>query len=51
VLGKTTLIKEFLSEYSYFTLDRPLVAEQAEVDPDSFLKAYSAPGIKYEIDD
>lgn len=48
-IGKTTLIKKLLPNYSYVTLDRPLAAEQAEVDPEAFLKAYPAPVIIDEI--
>ena len=48
-VGKTTLIKKLLPDYSYVTLDRPLAAEQAEVDPEAFLKAHPAPVIIDEI--
>lgn len=48
-IGKTTLIRKLLPDYSYVTLDRPLAAEQAEVDPEAFLKAYPAPVIIDEI--
>jgi hypothetical protein len=42
-VGKTTLLRRLFPKYHYVTLDRPLIAEQAEHDPDSFLKAYPLP--------
>ena len=48
-IGKTTLIKKLLPKYTYVTLDRPHTAEQAEVDPESFLRSYPPPVIIDEI--
>jgi predicted AAA+ superfamily ATPase len=36
--GKTTLLKTLFPDYNYITLDLPSLAEQAERDPESFLK-------------
>jgi uncharacterized protein len=48
-IGKTTLLKNQFPKYNYVTLDRPLVAEQAESDPESFLRQNKAPLIIDEV--
>jgi predicted AAA+ superfamily ATPase len=48
-IGKTTLLRHLFPDHNYVTLDRPLTAEQAEVDPEAFLAAHPAPVIIDEI--
>jgi predicted AAA+ superfamily ATPase len=48
-VGKTTLLQEIFPGYSYVTLDRPLNAEQAEHDPEGFLRQHPTPLIVDEV--
>ncbi len=48
-VGKTTVLREILPNYGYISLDLPSIAEQAEHDPDAFLKANPPPLIIDEI--
>lgn len=47
--GKSTLLKHFLTHYSYVTLDDPMNASLANKDPELFLNSYPAPLIIDEI--
>lgn len=47
--GKTTLLRHLFSDHHYVSLDRPLIADQAENDPESFLAAHPPPVIIDEI--
>ncbi|MBI2603139.1 MAG: ATP-binding protein [Deltaproteobacteria bacterium] len=47
--GKTTLLRKLYPHFQYVSLDRPLVAEQAERDPESFLRANPPPLIVDEV--
>ncbi len=47
--GKTTLLQKLFPKHSYVTLDRPLTAEQAENDPESFLAQHPAPLLIDEV--
>jgi len=47
--GKTTLLRQLFPEHHYVSLDRPLLAEQAEEDPESFLSLYPAPLLIDEV--
>lgn len=47
--GKTTLLRQLFPSHRYVSLDRPLLAEQAEEDPESFLSLYSAPLLIDEV--
>lgn len=41
--GKTTVLRDVFSDYSYVSLDLPSVAEMAEEDPAAFLAQYPRP--------
>lgn len=47
--GKTTLLRHLFPEHRYVTLDRPLLAEQAEEDPESFLSQNPPPVLIDEV--
>jgi uncharacterized protein len=47
--GKTTLLRHLFPTHHYVTLDRPLVAEQAEEDPESFLASHPPPVLIDEV--
>ncbi len=47
--GKTTLLRHLFPDHNYVTLDRPLTAEQAELDPQAFLERFPPPLIIDEI--
>ncbi len=47
--GKTTLLRHLFPNHAYVTLDRPLLAEQAEEDPEAFLARYPAPVLIDEV--
>lgn len=47
--GKTTLLRNLFPTHHYVTLDRPLVAEQAEEDPESFLTSHPPPVLIDEV--
>lgn len=47
--GKTTLLRTLFPDHHYVTLDRPLHAEQAEEDPDSFLNLHPRPLLIDEV--
>lgn len=47
--GKTTLLRQLFPEHHYVALDRPLLAEQAEEDPEAFLAQYPAPLLIDEV--
>lgn len=40
---KSTMLKAIFPDYHYVSLDRPLTAEQAEEDPESFLNNNPTP--------
>ncbi len=48
-VGKSTLLKNHLKNYTYVTLDEPLVREVANNDPKLFLSRYKSPLIIDEI--
>ncbi|MBF0441236.1 MAG: ATP-binding protein [Oligoflexales bacterium] len=48
-MGKTTLLQQLFPDYNYVTLDRPLTAEQAETDPESFLAQNPPPLVVDEV--
>lgn len=48
-VGKTTLLRHCFPKHNYVSLDRPLTAEQAEQDPEAFLREYAPPLIIDEI--
>ena len=41
--GKTTLLKQAFPQYNYVSLDLPSLAEQAELNPNEFLKQHPPP--------
>jgi predicted AAA+ superfamily ATPase len=47
--GKTTLLRHLFPQYNYVTLERPLTAEQTELDPAAFLERFPPPLIIDEI--
>ena len=47
--GKTTLLQRLFPNHHYVTLDRPLLAEQAESDPEAFLFQHPSPLIIDEV--
>ena len=47
--GKTSLVRRQFPEYSYVSLDLPLLADQAETSPESFLAAHPPPVIIDEV--
>lgn len=47
--GKTTLLRHLFPEHRYVTLDRPLLAEQAEEDPEAFLAQNPPPVLIDEV--
>lgn len=47
--GKTTLLKHCFPDYNYVSLDLPSKAEQAEKNPDSFLRENPGPVIIDEV--
>jgi uncharacterized protein len=47
--GKTTLLKKTFGSYNYISLDLPSKAEQAENNPDDFLKTHPAPLLIDEV--
>lgn len=47
--GKTTLLRRLFPQHNYVTLDRPLLAEQAEQDPEQFLAQFPAPVLIDEV--
>jgi predicted AAA+ superfamily ATPase len=47
--GKTTTLREILSDHHYVSLDLPSLAEQAERDPISFFSTHQSPLIIDEI--
>ena len=47
--GKTTLLREAFPEHHYVSLDLPTTAEQAERNPDLFLRRHPAPMLIDEI--
>jgi predicted AAA+ superfamily ATPase len=47
--GKTTLLCRLFPQHNYVTLDRPLLAEQAEQDPEQFLAQFPAPVLIDEV--
>ena len=51
VSGKTTLLKHCLPAYRYVSLDLPSKAEQAERNPDDFLREHPDPVIVDEVQD
>ena len=47
--GKTSLVRRLFPEYGYVSLDLPLLAEQAERSPESFLTAHPPPLVIDEV--
>jgi len=47
--GKTTLVREVLSDYQYVSLENPEIREIATEDPKAFLKQYAGKAIFDEI--
>ncbi|HYX36605.1 MAG TPA: AAA family ATPase [Oligoflexus sp.] len=47
--GKTTLLRHLFPKHGYVTLDRPLLAEQAEQDPEQFLAQHPSPVLIDEV--
>lgn len=47
--GKTTLFSHLFPSHLYVSLDRPILAEQAELDPESFLRNHPPPLIVDEV--
>jgi predicted AAA+ superfamily ATPase len=47
--GKTSLLKDIFRHHNYISLDIPSIAEEAEHDPESFLKRYPPPILIDEI--
>ncbi|MCY4345147.1 MAG: ATP-binding protein [Gammaproteobacteria bacterium] len=47
--GKTSLVRRQFPDYSYVSLDLPLLADQAEQSPESFLAAHPSPLIIDEV--
>ncbi len=47
--GKTSLVRRQFPEYGYVSLDLPLLADQAEQSPESFLAAHPPPLIIDEV--
>lgn len=48
-VGKTTLLKHCFPKHSFVSLDLPSLAEMAESDPGTFLKAYPRPIVIDEV--
>jgi predicted AAA+ superfamily ATPase len=47
--GKSSLLKQMFPDYTYVTLDRMLMASEAQESPDMFLKRFQGPVIIDEI--
>lgn len=47
--GKTSLLRELFPTHSYISLDSPSTAEEAELDPESFLRRYPPPILIDEV--
>lgn len=47
--GKTTLLRTAFPDHHYISLDLPTIAEQAERDPDLFLREHSPPVLVDEV--
>lgn len=43
--GKSTMLRKIFPNHNYVSLDEPLVAEEAEQNPEIFLSRYPAPVI------
>ncbi|MBF0443517.1 MAG: ATP-binding protein [Oligoflexales bacterium] len=48
-VGKSTFLKRIFPDYRYVTLDSPLLAEEAESNPEIFLRKYPPPVIIDEV--
>ena len=47
--GKSSLLKKIFPNYNYVTLYKVAIAEEAEVNPSSFLSKFSGPTIIDEV--
>lgn len=47
--GKTSLVRRLFADHAYVSLDLPSEAEQAEHDPDAFLKRHGMPLVVDEV--
>ncbi len=47
--GKTTILQHLFPQHRYVTLDRPMIAEQAEEDPEAFLTQFPPPVLIDEV--
>lgn len=47
--GKTTTLRRLFPDYGFISLDLPTEAEQAEKEPEAFLRRYPAPSIIDEV--